>query len=111
MHRSSSYRFASGVLVLLLGALATGLPSHAHVVAGDEEDVLAPVDHHGHGVVVAEQGDRIPSVHVGVSLSTASTRLATAPTEVAPEMRSSPRPLFQERDPPAHSPRAPPPSF
>jgi hypothetical protein len=74
---------------------------------GDLAELVAP-DHHGHGIILTEQSDRIPTMSGTFAVPTATTALVTLPifTEVAvpPVHRDAP----QERAPPSTSPRAPP---
>lgn len=99
-------------LILLLGVLHTGLPSHSH---HSERPDLAPdhqlvsADHHSHGTILVEQAERVQSSPVqlavtppsldGVDFFAAVHRLASdQPTLLRPSGRA----------PPQGAPRAPP---
>ncbi len=108
MRRSSSERLLSCLLLLILGALGTGLPSHSHRVAGDDVLELVAPDHHGHGVILTEQTDRIPTVAGSYALPAGTTKIADRPVLVATADPPSQGDLPHERAPPSTSPRAPP---
>ena len=62
MRRSRFHKVMSGLLLVLLGALGTGLPTHGHGIDdGDVAELVAP-DHHGHSVILTEQSDRLPTM-------------------------------------------------
>ena len=106
MRRSSSQRLLTCLLLLVLGALAAGLPSHSHGVAGVVE-LVAP-DHHGHGVILTEQTDRVPTVVVPHAVPAGTLRIADRPVLVASTVPPVQTDLPRERAPPSTSPRAPP---
>ncbi len=109
MRRSSAHRLLSCLLLLILGALGTGLASHSHEVAGEDAIELVPPDHHGHGVVLTEQTDRLPTVAVAHAVPAAgTTRTVDRPVLVAGEDPPAQSDLPHERAPPSTSPRAPP---
>ena len=108
MRRSPSQRLLSGLLLLILGALGTGLPSHSHRVAGDDSDQLVAPEHHDHGVVLTEQTDRMPTVAVPHAMPAGATRIADRPVLVAYTDPTPQGDLPHERAPPSTSPRAPP---
>ena len=108
MQRSPPQRLLSGLLLLILGALGTGLPSHSHRVAGDDSQQLVAPDHHEHGVILTEQTDRIPTVAVQHALPAATTTIAHRPVLVAAADPPPQGDLPNERAPPSTSPRAPP---
>jgi hypothetical protein len=99
-------------LIVLLGVLHTGLPSHRHEVdppAAAGVQVLR-ADHHAHGTLLVEQTERVPSTAVQLAAVPvaeeraalrASVRMHTA-VHVAPV-----RPLGRS-PPPANASRAPP---
>lgn len=98
-------------LLVLLGALGTGLPSHSHVdrevPAGQDSQVIA-ADHHSHGTQLVAQDDRAPSGGPQLAeppAGTAATVSAVVPA-VQPPQADAPRPM--ERSPPPGAPRAPP---
>ena len=108
MRRSSSHRLLSCLLLLILGALGTGLPSHSHGVAGDDHVELVAPDHHGHGVILTEQTDRIPTVAVQLAMPAGTMRIADRPVLVTFTVPPPQGDLPRERAPPSTSPRAPP---
>lgn len=98
-------------LLSLLGALGTGLPSHAHPGSGPASEggshILA-ADHHSHGTLIVEQDERAPAgpLQLPAPTAAASAAMPVAPTVVgAPELDVL-RPM--ERAPPPGAPRAPP---
>jgi len=108
MRRSPSQRLLSGLLLLILGALGTGLPSHSHRLAGDDSHQLVASEHHDHGVVLTEQTDRIPSGPPSLAVLTETTALADRPVLKVPDAVRRELELPRERAPPSTSPRAPP---
>ena len=93
MRRSSSERLLSCLLLLILGALGTGLPSHSHGVPGDDVIELVAPDHHGHGVILTEQTDRLRTVTVPHALPAGTTTIADRPVLVAASVPPPPRAL------------------
>ncbi len=108
MRRSPSQRLLSGLLLLILGALGTGLPSHSHRVAGDDSYQLVAPEHHDHGVVLTEQTDRIPAGPISLAVPAETTALADPPVVIALDVVRRELDLPRERAPPSASPRAPP---
>ncbi len=108
MRRSPSQRLLSGLLLLILGALGTGLPSHSHRVAGDDRQQLVAPEHHDHGVVLTEQTDRMPTGPTSLAVLAETTALADPPVVIAPDVVRRELNLPRERAPPSNSPRAPP---
>ena len=108
MRRSPSQRLISGLLLFILGALGTGLPSHSHGVAGDDSQQLVAPDHHDHGVVLTEQTDRIPAGPTSLAVLAETTALADPPVVLTPDVVRRELDLPRERAPPSTSPRAPP---
>ena len=108
MRRSPSQRLLSGLLLLILGALGTGLPSHSHRVAGDDSQQLVASEHHDHGVVLTEQTDRIPAGPTSLAVPAEGTVLADPPVALAPDVVRRELDPPRERAPPSTSPRAPP---
>lgn len=98
-------------LLVILGATATGLPSHSHdrgATHGGDEAPVVSADHHEHGTQLVEQGDRFPtntpqlaSPHV---LAVAVQHPVVKTTAPVTSYSFSPR----ERAPPTLGPRAPP---
>ncbi len=108
MRRSPSQRLISGLLLLILGALGTGLPSHSHGVARDDGQQLVAPDHHDHGVVLTEQTDRIPASPMSLAVLAETAALADPPVILTPDVVHRELDLPRERAPPSTSPRAPP---
>lgn len=108
MRHSSFHKLLSCLLLLILGALGTGLPSHSHGVSVDDVIELVAPDHHGHGVILTEQTDRIPTVAVPHAMPAGTTTIADRPVLVASLDPTPQGDLPQERAPPSTSPRAPP---
>ena len=98
----------SGLLLVLLGALGTGLPTHGHGIDdGDVAELVAP-DHHGHSVILTEQSDRLPTMPGTFAVATTTTTLGTVPVLTAAQAPPLRREAPHERAPPSASPRAPP---
>ena len=98
-------------LVVWLGVLHTGLPSHSHEVErsdgrGDQPRLSA--DHHGHGTLLVEQAERVQSAAVQLAATPITIEGVTfPPVRYLSRHHTSPlRPL--ERAPPTSAPRAPP---
>jgi hypothetical protein len=98
-------------LVVLLGVLHTGLPSHSHDVErkgsrGDHHRLSA--DRHGHGTLLIEQAERVQSnpLQLAATPVTIDTVSFPATPYTATYDRHPLRPL--ERAPPPGAPRAPP---
>lgn len=108
MRRSLSKRSLACLLLLILGVLGTGLPSHSHVGPGDDVGEIVASDHHGHGVVLAEQMDRIPTVSAVSVVPAETTSIPDYPVLIVPADPPSQGDLPHERAPPSTSPRAPP---
>jgi hypothetical protein len=99
-------------LIVLLGVLHTGLPSHSHEVEPADTasgDVLR-ADHHSHGTILLEQTERVQSAPVQLPAPPAAVERAAfrpslrtlAAVHVAPLRPRGRAP------PPGHAPRAPP---
>jgi hypothetical protein len=100
-------------LVLLLGVLHTGLPSHSHEPdlpsAVTAPQLVIDADHHAHGTLLVEQTDRVQSASVQLAAPIVSLatflffpRVMSAAEERGTALRPS------ERGPPSAAPRAPP---
>lgn len=94
-------------LLALLGATATGLPSHSHRDP-TEGPVLVDAGHHGHGVQLVEQdegrvahGIGFPIPALVIALDPGMGGLAGPPAAARPVLPHS-------RAPPSSRPRAPP---
>ena len=97
-------------LVVLLGALGTGLPSHHHEGPARHADGHHTVDanHHSHGTLLIEQDDRVQSAppqlamasQVALDIPLLITRATSGALRDAGPAR--------ERAPPPDAPRAPP---
>jgi hypothetical protein len=111
MIRCSFRSVTAACLVLWLGVLHTGLPSHGHDV--ERTDVAADhpavgADHHGHGTQLLEQAERVQSAPVQLVATPTTIEHVTFPTVryTAAHHTTPLRPL--ERAPPPGAPRAPP---
>jgi hypothetical protein len=98
-------------LLVLLGALGTGLPSHSHAsgeTAVNRNSHVVAADHHSHGTQLLEQDERTPSV--GPQLVVCSAIDVTLAPAVAALVQSAPTDMLRpmERAPPPGAPRAPP---
>lgn len=97
-------------LVAVLAALSTGLPSHHHAraVPVDPQPHAVSGDHHGHGVELVEQAERVPQVLPSL------TAVPMLVAEASMSVRAVPRPGAEKpfpptgRSPPPVTPRAPP---
>ncbi len=108
MRRSRLHKLMSGLLLFLLGALGTGLPTHSHGIDdGHLAELVAP-DHHGHSVILTDQSDRIPTMPGTFAVPTTTTALVAVPVFTAVQAPPLQRDAPQERAPPSTSPRAPP---
>jgi hypothetical protein len=95
------------MLVGLMGALASGLPSHHHASA--EGPVLVHAGHHGHGVQLVEQTERLTSQVIAISLPAApAVDVGQDAPVVFVAVAESPQPVARGRPPPSDRPRAPP---
>ena len=96
------------MLLALMGALASGVPSHHHGEA-DRAPILVDAGHHGHGVQLVDQADRLTSHGVVAALPAAPLvevgdfAPVTVGTDVPPV-----QPVATGRAPPSDRPRAPP---
>ena len=100
----------AALLAALLAVLSTGVPSHHHERSdvGDGAVAIGP-DHHSHGTILVDQGDRVASSTPELPVIVSSPLEPEAPQVIrvvaAREAEIRPR----ERAPPADSsPRAPP---
>ena len=97
-------------LVVLLGALGTGLPSHHHEGPARHADGHHTVDanHHSHGTLLIEQDDRVQSAPP--QLATASEVALGIPLLITRAISGALRDAAppKERAPPPGAPRAPP---
>jgi hypothetical protein len=111
MIRRSFRSLTAACLVLWLGVLHTGLPSHSHDVERTDLTADHPAvgaDHHGHGTQLIEQGERVQSAPVQLVATPNTIQHVTVPTVryTAAHHTIPLRPL--ERAPPPGAPRAPP---
>ncbi len=108
MRRSRSHKLMSGFLLFILGALGTGLPSHSHRVDDAGHVELVPPDHHGHGVVLTDPSEGIPTTPGAFTVPTTTKAFETVPIFAAIQVPPLQRDAPHERAPPSASPRAPP---
>jgi hypothetical protein len=112
MIRRSVRSTTAALLVVLIGILNTGMPSHSH--ESDEREassghVTVSGDSHSHGVILIDSEERVPSpsVRVPALAIRIETTSITAPDRRLHTFEAAPlRP--SERGPPPASPRAPP---
>jgi hypothetical protein len=98
-------------LMVVLGVLHTGLPSHSHEVERPEppgDHAIATADHHGHGTQLIEQAERVQSASVQLAVTPLTLESVTFRTDrsIAAQHSTPLRPL--QRAPPPGAPRAPP---
>jgi hypothetical protein len=97
-------------LLILMGVLSTGLPSHHHDDPGraGAELRLVSSDHHSHGTQLVEQDDGAPSATPELVARIVQLVEPRAPV-MASMTPASVHPIRPtERAPPPHAPRAPP---
>jgi hypothetical protein len=112
MRSGSLHGVTAAWLMVLLGALQTGLPSHDHPVdpAGAAAGYVLRADHHTHGVLLIEQAERLQSAPVELALLPSTVPPAELPGRFwAPAAGHTQliRPSGRA-PPPWHAPRAPP---
>ena len=98
-------------LLVLLGALGTGLPSHSHFAgeAGTERDSHAVThDHHSHGTQLVDQDHRAPSGGLQVAVVVAVVVAFDPPVDAVVDADDTHVLRPMERAPPPGAPRAPP---
>jgi hypothetical protein len=109
--RTFRSRIASS-LVALLGALATGLPSHQHEGSSNHADQHHSIaaDLHSHGTLLVDQEDRVQSAPPELAVATELT--LEVPVRAVRVVIPAHRDFLsaRERAPPPGAPRAPPPS-
>ena len=101
-------RLLALVLALLTGALTSGVPSHHHG-DGDLRHVVSDAGHHGHGVQIVDQAERLASQGSAATLPSESTLDLDEDLPVTAQRsitRSQPTP--RSLPPPSDQPRAPP---
>ena len=102
------FRLQALLLLVLIGALASGLPSHHHESA-EGGSTLTDAGHHGHGVELAEQADRLVSQAVVIALpATPTIGFDGEAPRVAIAVVVTSEPVARGRAPPSDRPRAPP---
>jgi hypothetical protein len=112
MNRGSIRSTTAAVLVLVLGILHTGMPSHSHDTDqrdARQEGIAIRADFHSHGVIVLDGAERVPatSAQLPVPASRMEVSAALAPEGLVHLFSAAPlRP--SERGPPPAAPRAPP---
>lgn len=101
-------RLQALLLAALVGALTSGVPSHHHAES-DLRPVLADADHHGHGVQLVDQSERLTSQMIAVALPSAPTlRLGEDLPTTDLTFQPARQPVIGGRPPPTDQPRAPP---
>lgn len=113
MRRSHALRSVTALCLLsLLGALGTGLPSHAHT-GSDQQQVergqhVSASDHHSHGTRLVEQDERAPSGGLLIAAIARVVAVAQPAAASAGEPADTQVLRPRERAPPPGAPRAPP---
>jgi len=109
MHRRNVARIQTLLLAVVLAATSTGMPSHHHG-DGERTPVLADADHHGHGVQLVDQSDRLRTEIGSMAAIPAAqmTSAGIAPIENVDVLVPSSLPVIGGRAPPPARPRAPP---
>jgi len=101
-------RLQALVLVALIGALTTGLPSHHHEGA-DHGPVVSDAGHHTHGVQIVDHAERLASQVISATLSSAPTLQLDEDLLVrAQRSLTKSKPIPRGLPPPSDQPRAPP---
>jgi hypothetical protein len=112
MVQGSIRSITAAVLVLVLGILHTGMPSHTHDAdrrETGENGVTIRADSHDHRVILVDAAERVPatSPHLPVPAVQVEASAAPAPDRRVHLFGAAPlRP--SERGPPPAAPRAPP---
>lgn len=108
MRPSVVHRVAAVMLLLLLGAAGSGLPSHHHGI-DQEGPIVVDVEHHGHGVLLVEQSERLTAQVLSVALPALMVEWGARPDAT---VQDASRRAFVHRPhgqpPPTAQPRAPP---
>jgi len=101
-------RLSAIVLLALMGVLTSGVPSHHHGEAG-RVPILEDAGHHGHGIQLVDQADRLTSDGVVAALPSAPLVEVgdLAPVTVGTDVPAI-QPVATGRAPPSDRPRAPP---
>ena len=102
------FRLQAFLLAALVAALASGPPSHHHE-GPDSGPVLEDAGHHGHGVQLVEQADRLTSHTFDFATPTLpSGEVREEPPVVTTVVVWAPEPVARGQPPPSVRPRAPP---
>ncbi|MDH3205505.1 MAG: hypothetical protein OEO79_02785 [Gemmatimonadota bacterium] len=102
------FRVQALFLVALVGVLASALPSHHHE-GSDVGPVLEDAGHHGHGVQLIEQANRLTAQTFAVALPTPHpVEIAAETPTLQPVFVTAVEPVARGRPPPSDRPRAPP---
>jgi hypothetical protein len=102
------FRLQAFLLAALVAALASGPPSHHHEGPGSSP-VLEDAGHHGHGVQLVEQADRLTSQTFDLATPTLrSVEVRAELLVVTTVVVWAPVPIARGRPPPSDRPRAPP---
>jgi hypothetical protein len=108
-----SRRFRSrtaAVAAALILVLSTGAPTHHHEgSAGEHGTVVIGPDHHSHGTILVDQGDRVTSSGPEIAVPAVGRMEAVAPQVIPIFVTRTVTVRPRERAPPPNrSPRAPP---
>lgn len=104
------HRAPALILVLLLGAMSTGMPSHHHDV-GEAGPIIVDAGHHGHGVLLVDTSERIVTQAVFAALPSPSLdgvpgwavrTLSDGPRTTSEPPEAQPPPSARPRAPPVH---------
>jgi hypothetical protein len=108
MHPRPIFRLLALGLATLILALATGAPSHHHE-RSDLGPRLVDAGHHGHGVQLVDQDDRLTSQTLDVALGPPPTiEIGEEAATIIVEFVAPSQPVARSRPPPSYRPRAPP---
>jgi hypothetical protein len=112
MIRGTVRAITAAVLVMVLGILHTGMPSHSHDADprdASQDGVAIRAESHSHGVILLDGAERVPAVGAQFPVSVVRIEASSpaAPDPGADVFGTAPlRP--SGRGPPPAAPRAPP---
>jgi hypothetical protein len=102
----------AGLLIVLLGILHSGVPSHNHETdtpAAAHDGVQLSAHTHYHGVILLDAAERVPATSAEFSVPAVRLEATPAPTHDRRASHFDAAPLRpSERGPPPAAPRAPP---